>query len=109
MPRAPDGPDTAQAQRSIAAAPRGSAVVLLGMSASPASFVPIRVVREGIRIEPSMIYDHPSDFASAIAMVADGTLKPSTVVTETLPFESIGPALETASTGRSGKIQIVFS
>ncbi len=100
---------TATVERSIASAPRGSTVMLLGLSSAPASFVPIHVVREGIRIEPSLIYDHPADFEATIRLVADGTLSPSKIVTNSMPFESIAHALETASTGRSGKIQVVFS
>ncbi len=100
---------TATVERSIASAPRGSTVVLLGLSSAPASFVPLRLVREGIRIEPSLIYDHPADFEATIRMVADGTLSPSRIVTDTLPFESVGRALEMASTGKAGKIHVVFS
>lgn len=100
---------TATVERSIASAPRGSTVMLLGLSTDRASFVPLRVVREGVRIEPSLIYDHPTDFEATIRLVAGGTLSPSKIVTLTLPFESIGRALEAASTGRSGKIHVVFS
>ena len=83
--------------------------MLLGLSNSPASFVPYRLVREGIRIESSLIYDHPEDFACAIDLVADKILQPSKIVTETVPFDSIGRALEIASTGKSGKVHSVFS
>jgi hypothetical protein len=38
-------------------------VVLLGLPSTPASFLPMRLVREGIDIRTSMIYDHPADFA----------------------------------------------
>jgi threonine dehydrogenase-like Zn-dependent dehydrogenase len=100
---------TATVEQALSAAPRGSQVVLLGLSSSPASFVPLRLVREGIRIAPSMIYDHPSDFARSIALVADGRLHPSCIVTDTVPFESIGRALETASSGQAGKIHAVMS
>jgi L-iditol 2-dehydrogenase len=100
---------TATVERSIASAPRGSTVMLLGLSTAPASFVPLRVVREGIRIEPSLIYDHPADFEATIRLVADGTLSPSKIVTGSLPFESVGDALEMASTGKAGKIHVVFS
>ncbi len=94
---------------SIGAAPRGSAVMLLGLSTAPASFVPLRLVREGIRIEPSLIYSHPGDFTLAIELVSGGTLAPATIVTDTLPFESIGRALDLASTGKSGKVHVAFA
>lgn len=100
---------TATVEQALSAAPRGSQVVLLGLSSSPATFVPLRLVREGIRIAPSMIYDHPSDFARSIALVASGTLHPSRIVTDTLPFDSIGRALKMAGTGQSGKIHTVMS
>jgi len=93
----------------INAAPRGSTVVLLGLSSSPASFSPLRLVREGIRIEPSLIYDHPADFARALELVGDGTLRPSCIVGDTFPFDSIASALEVASTGQSGKVNVVFA
>jgi len=99
----------ATAELALGAAPRGSQVVLLGLSSSPASFVPLRIVREGIRIIPSMIYHHPADFARSIALVENGTLRPSAIVSETIPFDAIGRALEIASTGRSAKIHTVMA
>jgi len=100
---------TSTVELALSAAPRGSRVVLLGLSNSPAGFVPLRVVREGIRIEPSLIYDHPADFAASIRLVAGKKLQPSKIVTETMPFDSIGRALQVASTGKSGKIHVVLS
>ena len=47
----------------LQAAPRGARLVLLGLSSLPAGFIPMRLVREGIDIRTSMIYDHPKDFA----------------------------------------------
>lgn len=92
----------------IGMAPRGSTVMILGLDTAPASFVPLRLVREGIRIEPSLIYDHPADFAKAIALVADKTLTPSSIVTDTLPFASLSRAMEMASSGTSGKVHVQF-
>lgn len=100
---------TASTELSIGAAPRGSKVLLLGLSTAPASFVPLRLVREGVCIEPSLIYDHPADFELAIRLVADGTLSPSTIVTDTFPFASIGRALDAATTGQAGKVQLEFA
>lgn len=97
---------SATVELALQAAPRGSNVILLGLSSQPASFVPVRLVREGINIRTSMIYDHPADFARAIDRVAGGALRPSQVITHTYPFESLGEALELASTGRAGKILI---
>ncbi len=96
----------AAVELAIGSAPRGSRVLLLGLATSPASFLPLRLVREGVRIEPSLIYDHPADFARTIALVAGGKLHPARVVSETFPLESIAAAMERASSGLSGKVQV---
>jgi len=90
----------------LAAAPRGSRVILLGLPASPAQFIPMRLVREGINLYTSMIYDHPNDFAHTIDLVSGGKLQPSRVVTDTFSFESVAQALKLAGTGESGKIHV---
>ncbi len=100
---------TATTEMSIGSAPRGSKVMLLGLSNEPAGFVPLRLVREGVRIEPSLIYDHPADFAETIRLVAEGTLKPSAIVTDTFAFDAIGHALDVASAGQAGKVQVAFA
>ncbi len=94
----------ATVELALSAAPRGSQVILMGLATRPASFVPLRLVRGEIRVSGSIIYNHPSDFARAIALVARGVLHPSQVITDTLPFVSIDRALELASTGQSGKV-----
>ena len=99
----------AAVELSMSAAPRGSTVMLLGLATSPASFVPLRLVREGIRIEPSLIYDHPDDFETAIRLVATGQLAPSRIVTDTLPFDEIGRAFELARAGDSGKVHVAIA
>lgn len=97
----------ATVELAIDSAPRGSRVILLGLSSSAASFVPLRLVREGIRVEGSIIYDHPSDFARSIALVESGILQPSCVVSDTFQFNSIKVAIELASVGRAAKVQVV--
>lgn len=97
---------TATAERALSAVPRGGQVVLLGLATAPASFIPLGLVRKGIRVLGSIIYDHPFDFARAIALVAAGGLHPSQIVTDTLPLDQIGRALALACTGESGKIHV---
>jgi 2-desacetyl-2-hydroxyethyl bacteriochlorophyllide A dehydrogenase len=97
---------SATVETALKAAPRGAKVILLGLPSEPASFVPMRLVREGIDILTSMIYDHPADFARAIDLVSKGTIHPARVVTDTFNFESVGEGLELARTGRAGKIHI---
>lgn len=99
---------SATVELSIRNAPRGSRVLLLGLASSPATFVPFNVVRQGISIEPSLIYDHPADFARSISLVANGTLQPSTIVSDTFQFDSIGRALQVASNGGAGKIHTII-
>ncbi|MEW5718551.1 MAG: alcohol dehydrogenase catalytic domain-containing protein [Chloroflexota bacterium] len=99
---------TATVELALSAAPRGSQVVLIGLSSSPASFVPLRLVREGIDMIGSLIYDHPADFARVIALVKDGALRPSQIVTDTLSFDAMDRALQLATTGQSGKIVVTM-
>jgi threonine dehydrogenase-like Zn-dependent dehydrogenase len=96
----------AAVELALRAAPRGSQVVLLGLPSDPVSFSPMRLVREGIQIRTSMIYDHPGDFAYVIDRVARGVLQPGRIVTHTYPLERIGEAMELAAAGRAGKIHI---
>jgi L-iditol 2-dehydrogenase len=90
----------------LQAVPRGAQVILLGLSSMPATFVPMRLVREGITIRTSMIYDHPADFAHAIDLVAKGVLHPGCVVTHTYSFDSMGQALALSAAGKAGKIHL---
>jgi threonine dehydrogenase-like Zn-dependent dehydrogenase len=86
------------------AAPRGSEVILMGLSSSPASFQPLRFVREGLRMSGSLIYDHPHDFMKAISLVEEKTLSPKSIVSDTFSFDRIQEAMQVASTGKAGKI-----
>jgi 2-desacetyl-2-hydroxyethyl bacteriochlorophyllide A dehydrogenase len=97
---------TPTVELALKSAPRGAKVVLLGISAMPASFVPMKLVREGINVLTSMIYDHPSDFERVIDQVEKGFLHPSKVVTHSFPFKEVGSALELASAGGAGKIHV---
>ena len=97
---------TPTVELALQCAPRGAQVILLGLASTPASFVPMRLVREGINLHTSMIYDHPSDFEHVIEHVANGFLHPAKVVTHTFPFEGIGEALGLAGKGGAGKIHI---
>ena len=86
------------------AVPRGGQIVLLGLSTSQASFVPLKFVREGLRVSGSIIYDHPTDFSKTIALVDNKVLSPKSIVSHTFPFSEISQALTLASTGESGKV-----
>lgn len=92
----------------LSAVPRGGQVVLLGLSTSRASFVPLKLVREEIRVSGSIIYDHPVDFARTIALVEKKVLSPRRIVTNTFQFGQIDQALQLASTGEVGKVLLTM-
>ena len=96
----------ATAELALSAAPRGADIVLLGLSSLPAKFVPVKIVREGINILTSMIYDHPADFVRAIELVASARLRPSKVVTDVYRFSDLPAAIERAASGNAGKVLI---
>jgi 2-desacetyl-2-hydroxyethyl bacteriochlorophyllide A dehydrogenase len=97
---------TVTVELALNAVPRGGQVMLIGLANASASFVPLRLVRDGIRVQGSIIYDHPHDFARAIELVARGVLKPSRIVTDSLAFAEIARALELASGGQAGKVHL---
>jgi 2-desacetyl-2-hydroxyethyl bacteriochlorophyllide A dehydrogenase len=99
----------ATVELALQAAPRGAQVVLLGLSSSPAAFVPVRLVRDGINVRTSMIYDHPRDFAHVIERVAENDLHPARIVTHTFPIDRIREAVELAGTGAAGKVHLEFT
>ena len=90
----------------LASAPRGSEVLLLGLAADNAKFMPLRFVREGIKLSGSLIYDHPFDFPRAVSLVSNGLLHPSRIVTDTIPLNEIDRAFELASRGGAAKVLI---
>jgi L-iditol 2-dehydrogenase len=89
-----------------AAAPRGSEIVLVGLSGQLATFRPLKIAREGITIVPSIVYDHPFDFKRTLQLIASKTIRPSFIISEYLPLAQLETALETAAQGESSKIVI---
>jgi len=87
-------------------APRGSQIILMGLSTSLANFQPLRFVREGLRMNGSLIYQHPNDFKKAIDMVEKGILSPKLIIADTFPLEKIQEAMLVASSGEAGKVVI---
>ena len=93
----------------LEAAPRGAEVVLVGLSEKPASFIPLQVVRRGISIVGSMIYDHPIDFRRTIGLIADGVIHPGRIVAERFPLAQAAAAFQRAATGGVAKIVVDVS
>lgn len=94
------------ASLATAAAPRGSEIVLVGLSGNLATFTPLKIAREGIQIVPSIIYDHPFDFARALQLIRSNIIRPSFIISSYASLEGIQSALELAATGNESKIVV---
>jgi len=95
---------TSTVELALGSVPRGGQVILVGLSSAQASFVPLKFVREGLRLSGSIIYDHPGDFSRTMELVRANVLSPKVIVSHTFPFEEIAPAMELACAEESGKI-----
>ncbi|CAH0997211.1 Starvation-sensing protein RspB [Emticicia aquatica] len=94
------------ASLATAAAPRGSEIVLVGLSGNLATFTPLKIAREGIHVVPSIIYDHPFDFARTIQLIRSKTICPSFIISSYASLENLQSALEAAATGNESKIVV---
>jgi L-iditol 2-dehydrogenase len=92
------------ASLATAAAPRGSEIVLVGLSGNLATFTPLKIAREGIHIVPSIIYDHPFDFARTLQLIRSKIIRPSFIISSYASLENLQNALELAATGNESKI-----
>jgi threonine dehydrogenase-like Zn-dependent dehydrogenase len=90
-------------------APRGSQIVLLGLSEKQASFTPLDLVRRGISIKGSLIYDHPVDFQAVIQLIESGKIQPGQIISKYIPLSAVQAGLEAASQGHPGKIVVQIS
>ncbi len=89
-----------------AAAPRGSEIVLVGLSEQAATFTPLRIAREGITLLPSIIYRHPTDFQRTIDLIQRQVVRPSTIISGYYPLAQLREAFEIAATGTESKLII---
>lgn len=88
------------------AAPRGSDIVLVGLSAEEATFMPLKIAREGINIVPSIIYDHPFDYRRVIQLIKAGVIRPGLIISNNMALDEIQSAIQLASEGNESKIVI---
>ena len=95
---------SATVELALKAAPRGSKIILMGLSNSPARFEPLRFVREGLTVSGSIIYHHPADFARAIQLVEKKVITPSAIASQAIKFNKIQDAMLLAGTGETGKV-----
>ena len=87
-------------------APGFSQVVLVGLSENLTSFQPLKIVRQGIEIIGSIIYDHPFDFQRVIKLIERGIIQPGRIISDNIPFSNISEAFALAKTGVPSKIII---
>jgi L-iditol 2-dehydrogenase len=95
------------ASLATASAPRGSEIVLVGLSEKNASFQPLKIAREGITIVPSIIYDHPFDFKRVIQLIDSKIIQPGFIISSFEPLSNIKIALEKAAAGSESKVVVV--
>jgi 2-desacetyl-2-hydroxyethyl bacteriochlorophyllide A dehydrogenase len=88
----------------VEAAPRGSYVVVAGLSDKPSAIIEFGITRQGINILTSIIYQHPIDFRRTISLIESGFLQPSRIISAKESFSNLASALEIASTGQHAKI-----
>lgn len=96
----------ATASLATAAAPRGSEIVLVGLSGHAATFRPLKIAREGIHIVPSIIYDHPFDFKRTLQLMASRVIRPEFIISRKIALDDLQSALEVAAKGEDSKILI---
>lgn len=94
------------ASLATAAAPRGSEIVLVGLSGGLATFTPLKIAREGIQIIPSIIYDHPFDFQRTLQLIRSKVIQPSLIISSYTTLHELQTALELAATGNESKIVV---
>lgn len=91
-------------EQALSSAPRGAEAVLLGLANEDVRINPLQLVRDGISIIPSLIYEHPRDFRVAIDAVTKKRVHPGRIISGVLPFASIQAAMELAASGSEAKI-----
>lgn len=94
------------ASLATAAAPRGSEIVIVGLSGNDATFKPLKIAREGIHIVPSIIYDHPFDFKRTMQLIDAKIIRPSFIISSQANLIDIQAALALAAKGDESKIII---
>ncbi len=87
----------------IEIAPRGSSVVMVGLATSPLQLTPIDVIRRGISLIPSLIYEHPRDFPETIDLIASGRIRPAEIVSNIYTLPEAATAIARTASGDETK------
>ena len=92
----------------VEAAPRGSYVVVAGLSDKPSSVTEFGITRQGITIITSIIYQHPIDFRRTIGLIESGFLQPGRIISAKESFADLASAIEVACAGHHAKIVLTL-
>jgi L-iditol 2-dehydrogenase len=85
----------------------GGRVVALGLGTTPVPLEPLDFVRRGLTLSGSLIYDHPTDFLSAIDLVREGRIRPSSLLTRTIDLDDLPNVLPgLGKSDMTGKMQV---
>jgi alcohol dehydrogenase/L-iditol 2-dehydrogenase len=83
----------------------GGTLLLLGLDGRPLDLTAQAIVRRQLVLRGSLTYDHPADFAAAVALVAEGQFAPGRIVTDEYPIDEAQRAFDRGSSA-SGKTWI---
>jgi 2-desacetyl-2-hydroxyethyl bacteriochlorophyllide A dehydrogenase len=87
-------------QLCLDAAPPGSLIMLVGLSAEHVVLNPRRFVRRELDLRGALIYEHPTDFPATINLIASGKLRPGTTASKPQPLELTASLLEAMAAGK---------
>jgi L-iditol 2-dehydrogenase len=86
-------------QLCLDAALAGTCLVLVGLTSESVTLNPLRCVRQELDIRGALIYDHPSDFATTIALVVSNKLAPGRTAGQLQPLENVPTLFEAMING----------
>ena len=78
----------------------GGSILVLGLDSRPLQLTAQALVRRQATIRGSLTYDHPGDFESTVALVANGHIRPGRIVTDEYALEDAQTAFERSGTAR---------
>ena len=76
----------------------GGTILILGLDGRPLEFTAQTIVRRQLVLRGSLTYDHPTDFAATIALVASAGLTPGRIVGDAYALEDAQLAFERTGT-----------
>ena len=90
---------------SIAGAPIGSTIVVVGACMGEDQFVPSQALIKGVELRFSAAYSH-DEFAATLRRIADSALDASAIITREVTLQEVDSAVTRLATPTEGKITI---